>query len=267
MPRAPSLAELPVVRDVPTVTAAQMAEVDRVAIAEYGIALEMLMENASRAVAAAARACLGGVVTGKRILALAGHGSNGGDALGAARHLLNWGALVTCVVAGETERLRPATRTQFDILAALAATPHVVRLGRGDALLEADALQDELTKSELVIDGLLGYSVAGAPRAEIAALVRLANRCGVPILAIDLPSGMHPDTGEPAGLAIRATFTVTLALPKVGLLATPARNLVGELLLADIAIPPLLYSRFGIDATRVFAAGDLLHIGPAHRAP
>ncbi len=239
--------ELPVIRDVPAVTAAQMAEVDRLAVAEYGIAIEMLMENASRAVAHAARACLGGTVAGKRILALAGHGNNGGDALGAARHLLNWGALVTCVVAGDVRRLRPATRTQFDILNALG-----VRCGP-----PPDAA---LPDCELVVDGLLGYSVAGAPREAIAALVRMANRCGAPILAIDLPSGLHPDTGEPLGVAIRATFTVTLALPKVGLLATPARNLVGELLLADIAIPALAYARWGIDASAVFVNGDLVRV-------
>lgn len=254
--------ELPVLREPPAVTAAQMAEIDRVAIEEYGIALEMLMENASRQIAYATRVCLGGSVFGKRIVALAGHGSNGGDALGAARHLLNWGGLVSCIVAGSPERLRPVPRRQFDVLAAMASRPQATRLAGRDALADGDAIAAELERAELVIDGLLGYSVAGAPHGEIAVLIRSANRSRAPILAIDLPSGMHPDSGEPLGVAVRAAFTVTLALPKVGLLGTRSRNLVGELLLADIAIPALAYARFGIDASGIFSAGDLLRIAP-----
>lgn len=262
MALAVAIEDLPALRDPPAVTAAQMAEIDRVAIEEYGIGLEMLMENASRQIAHAARVCLGGSVVGKRIVALAGHGSNGGDALGAARHLLNWGGLVTGVVAGSPERLRPVPRRQFDILAAMASRPQPTRLATRDELMDADALTAELERAELIIDGLLGYSVSGAPRGEIAALIRLANRSRAPILAIDLPSGMHPDTGEPLGVAVRAAVTVTLALPKVGLLTTPSRNLVGELLLTDIAIPPLAYARFGVDASQVFSEGDLLRIAP-----
>lgn len=251
---------LPAVRGVPALTAAQMSEIDRVAIEEFGIALEMLMENASRQIAHAARVCLGGRVAGRRVVALAGHGSNGGDALGATRHLLNWGALVTCVVAGSPTRLRPVPRRQFDILASMASQPAATRLAGRDELADSASLEAELARAELVIDGLLGYSVAGAPHGEIAALIRLANHSRAAILAIDLPSGMHPDTGEPLGLAVRAAYTVTLALPKTGLLATPSRNLVGELLLADIAIPPIAYARFGVDASAVFAAGDLLRV-------
>lgn len=266
MARPHSLGDLPVLRGLPglpglpSVSAAQMAEIDRAAIEEFGIGLEMLMENASRQIAAAARICLEGSVAGKRIVALAGHGSNGGDALGAARHLLNWGAVVTSLVAGSPERLRPVPRRQFDILAAMASSPRPVAVEGGDTLVEADALDEELAHADLVLDGLLGYSVSGAPWGEIAALIRLANRSRARILAIDLPSGMHPDTGEPLGLAIRAAVTVTLALPKTGLLKTPSRNLVGELLLADIAIPPLAYARFGIDASAVFVEGDLVRV-------
>jgi len=82
----------------------------------------------------------------------------------------------------------------------------------------------------------------------------------VPILAIDLPSGLHPDTGLPLGVTIRAAATVTLALPKVGLVTTPSRALVGELLLADIGIPASVYERFGIDARRCFVSGDLVRV-------
>ncbi len=260
MPRERTLDDLPAVHAPPVLTAAQMAEVDRVAIDELGIGLEMLMENASRQVAHAARICLGGSLAGRRIVALSGHGSNGGDALGAARHLLNSGAHVASVVAGSASALRPVPRRQFDILAAIAAPPTETSLIGGETLARQTELEAELARAELVLDGLLGYSVSGPPHGEIAALIRLANRSRARILAIDLPSGMHPDTGAPLGVAIRAAFTVTLALPKRGLVVTSSRDLVGQLLLADIAIPPLVYTRFGLDASRVFAEGDLVRV-------
>lgn len=237
-----NLGDLPLAQ-APAVTAAQMAEIDRVAVDEYGMSIEMLMENASRTVARGARVLLGGRVDGRRIVALAGHGNNGGDALGAARHLANWGARARAIVAGSADALHGLPRRQHDLLAALGIEPESV-----DASLDAD----------LILDGLLGYSVSGAPRRDVARLIERANASGVPVLAIDLPSGLHPDAGEPLGATIRALVTVTLALPKVGVLRPEAAPFVGQLLLADIAIPPAAYDRFGIDARGVFAEGELV---------
>jgi NAD(P)H-hydrate epimerase len=257
MERFAPLETLPLAHGVPTISAAQMAEVDRIATDEYGLAVEMLMENASRQTASAARACFGGTVAGKRIVVLAGACNNGGDALGAARHLLNWGALVTCVLAAPPERLREPARRQLDVLASIDAA--VSARSSADEATAAQA-DEELGGADLILDGLLGYSVRGPPRDRLAALMQMANRSSVPILAVDLPSGLHPDTGEPLGIAIRAAATVTLALPKVGLLLERARPLTGALLLADIGIPPGVYARFGIDASAVYHAGDLVRL-------
>ncbi len=248
-----SLDDLPTIRDVPTVTAAQMAEVDRATIDEVGIAIEMLMENAARQIAAAARSYLGGVA-GRRIIALAGRGNNGGDAVGAARVLRGWGADARVVLAAQRADLRAAPARQRDVFQALGGL--VAEANEENA----SAVGETLAEAELVIDGLLGYSVRGAPRGVLGELIRAANRSAAPILAVDLPSGLHPDTGEPLGVASRAACTVTLALPKTGLLEARSRALVGELLLADIGIPPLVYERFAIDARRVFETGDLLRI-------
>src|SRR5919202_1902820 len=154
----PALRDLPVVA-APALTAAQMAEVDRAAAEEYAIPLEILMENASRGVALAARAFLDGSVAKRRIVALAGPGNNGGDALAAARHLRNWGADVTCVLAQPADRLRPLARRQFEMLAAVRARfsdPAAATFGGADLLL----------------DGLLGYSVSGPPRGQVASLIQ-----------------------------------------------------------------------------------------------
>ena len=219
-----------------------MADVDGIASTELGVPLELLMENASHQIAVAARLLLGGVA-GKRIVALAGSGNNGGDALGALRHLSGWGARVSAKLSGPAERLRPLARRQHDILAKLGV--------RFDA-----APQD----ADLLIDGLLGYSVAGPPRDAVSDLIRAANVSRLPILAVDLPSGMHPDTGEPLGVTIRAALTVTLALPKRGLMTTRSHALVGELLVADIGIPPQAFDRFGIETRGLFEQGDLVRI-------
>lgn len=220
-----------------------MADVDRIASAELGIPLELLMENASHQIGVAARLFLGGGVAGKRIVALAGNGNNGGDALGALRHLSGWGADVRAVLSGPVERLRPLARRQHDILATLGVR------------VDAAAVD-----AHLLIDGLLGYSIAGPPRDAVSDLIRAANASRLPILAVDLPSGMHPDTGEPLGITIRAALTVTLALPKRGLMTTRSRALVGELLLADIGIPPLAFDRVGIETRGLFESGELVRI-------
>src|SRR2546422_936791 len=112
------------VRVVPTVTAAQMAEVDRISVENLQIPVDLLMENASRQIAVAARAFLGGAVAGKRVVGLVGTGNNGGDAAGALRHLLNWGARVHAEFIGAEARVRETVRPQA-ILPRLAATSQV----------------------------------------------------------------------------------------------------------------------------------------------
>lgn len=219
-----------------------MADADRIASEELRIPLELLMENASHQIAVAARLFLGGVA-GKRVVAVVGSGNNGGDAMGALRHLSGWGADVSAVLSGPADSLRPLARRQHDILVALGVS-------RGSAVGDAD----------LVIDGLLGYSAAGPPRDSVADLIRAANAPGLPILAVDLPSGLHPDTGEPLGVTIRAALTVTLALPKRGLMATRSHALVGDLLLADIGIPPQAFDRLTIETRGLFERGDLVRI-------
>ncbi len=254
-----SIADLPELRDPPVATAAQMAEADRVASTELGIPLEVLMENAARQVAAATRSFLGGA-DGKRIAAVCGTGNNGGDALGALRHLHGWGAEVEAYVAGPRGGLRPLAALQYDILARLGVAIH-----DASTIAQRD-LVHRLGPQDAVLDGLLGYSTTAAPRGEIARLIQTVFAGGErhQIVAVDLPSGLHPDTGEnlsgtPMG-SVPAALTVTLALPKAGLLRESARRYVGDLVLADIGIPAKAYERLGIAAQRLFAAGDLVRI-------
>jgi len=255
-----SLDALPTIRagDVPSVSAARMADADRFVADVAGVSLETLMRNASRQVATATRALLGDV-DGKTIAAVVGSGNNGGDALGALSYLQEWGAAVDAFLAFPVDALRPLARRQYDLLEA-ADVPRYHTAEHDDRFLV-----HRLRSRSAVIDGLLGYSAHGAPRGELARLIRIANASvPTPIVAVDVPSGLDPDAGAPLSplpdQTIRATVTLTLGLPKTGLTRAAARPYVGILLLADIGIPPQAYERIGIDARGMFAAGDLLRV-------
>ncbi|MFQ5998784.1 MAG: NAD(P)H-hydrate epimerase [Candidatus Bathyarchaeia archaeon] len=214
------------------VTRDEIAELDRVMIEEFGIDLLMMMENAGRALASVAKKMLGGRVLNRNITVLVGKGNNGGGGLVAARHLHNWGASVKVVIASPRSELHAAPIKQLQILekSGIAVIDQVV----------------ELSEADLIIDSLLGYNSKGKPREPYASLISAANRSGRPILALDLPSGLDPDTGKPNEPCIVATSTVALALPKNGAITADGRPFVGMLYLADISVPRALYERFGV---------------------
>jgi NAD(P)H-hydrate epimerase len=239
---------------IPSVTVAQMREVDRLMLEELQINLLQMMENAGRALAQQARTMLGGDPRGRRIVVLAGSGGNSGGGLAAARRLYNWGAEVGVVLAQAPERMADVPRHQLAALERMGvpvAAPPAAR-----------AIEPLLQRAALVLDALIGYSLRGAPREPIASLIRAANVADAPILALDIPSGMNGDTGEAYEPTIRATATLTLALPKVGLLHPAASARVGELYLADISVPDLVYRRLGLHVGPIFALSDIVPITP-----
>jgi NAD(P)H-hydrate epimerase len=122
---------------------------------------------------------------------------------------------------------------------------------------------DSPSSAHLVIDGLIGYSLKGPPRGAAVDLVRWANDQTSPVLSLDVPSGVDAGSGEVFDPAVRATATLTLALPKVGLRADCAVGHVGELYLADIGVPPSLYTSPSLALPPVgplFATGDIVRL-------
>ncbi len=114
---------------------------------------------------------------------------------------------------------------------------------------------------DLVIDGVFGYSLRGAPHGGAEALIRWSGSAGAPILALDVPSGVDATSGDVHESTVRATATLTLALPKTGLVSSPARAHVGELYLADIGVPRQLYSEIDLpDPGALFAESDLVRL-------
>jgi NAD(P)H-hydrate epimerase len=184
-----------------------------------------MMENAGRNLAELARQMVGGRVADRQITVLCGAGNNGGGGMVTARHLHNWGAQVHVVLASNSNKLKDVPARQWSILRAM-------QLNRVEFDLEA---------SVLILDAMLGYGSRGDPRPPIKTWIERANASGIPILSLDSPSGLDTTTGIPGSPCIHASVTLTLALPKTGLLAPTAKPFIGDLYLADISVPPELY--------------------------
>jgi len=220
---------------VPALTTEQMRAVDHVMVEDLHIELVQMMENAGRSLAELAIIRF----SPRSLTILAGPGGNGGGGLVAARHLANRGCQVQ-VVLTEPDRLTPVPAHQADILARMGVT-----------------IASRPATADLIIDAMIGYSLRGDPAGAAAQLITWANDQAAPVLALDTPSGLDLTTGTAANPAVWAAATLTLALPKVGLLDAPN---VGELYLADISVPPLVYQRMGIPVPELFRQASLLRI-------
>ncbi len=238
----------------PAVTIDQMREVDRIMVEEIGISILMMMENASRNIAVFSRTMLGGNVKNKKILILCGKGNNGGDGLGAARHLINFGATPILFLATKPEALGNDSIIQYNILKNTQASIYTYDTP------DKELLKDLLCHADLIIDALLGYSLKGNPRPPIDTMIEDANQSGMPILSVDIPSGLDGNTGIAADSTIKASTTLTLALPKVGLTQDAAKHYVGELYLADLSVPSTIYKKLGINIPDMFEHEEIVKV-------
>jgi len=234
-----------------SVTAEEMRRVDDLAIGKYKIHLEQMMELADYHLAICARESLNGSLAEKGVVVLAGKGNNGGGGLVAARHLSNWGCRVAVVVS-HGDGLGDVVKERLETLKLMGLEITYFN--------EALDLKGTLSASDLVVDVLIGYSLRGRPRPPTSSMIEEANESGLPVISLDVPSGLDPTTGEAHGSCVRANKTLTLALPKRGLMVEAARKYVGELYVADIGIPPELYSEMGLKVEAMFSTGSLLRV-------
>jgi hydroxyethylthiazole kinase-like uncharacterized protein yjeF len=198
----------------------------------FGISVEWLMEAAGWQVA---RFCEG------RTTVVCGVGNNAGDGLAAARHLHRWGRLsaVSCVEAG---RLRGAAAMERDALLKLGVDI------AGELRLDG---------AEVVVDALFGTGLTRAPEGKFATWIEAINRSQSRVIAIDVPSGLDADTGVAYAPCVRANTTVTLGLPKPGLLEGDGPAAAGDVWVADIGVPFEAYAEAGVDVPRdLFAISD-----------
>jgi ADP-dependent NAD(P)H-hydrate dehydratase / NAD(P)H-hydrate epimerase len=207
--------------EIPSLTGAQVGEVDRLSESRFGVPVEWLMEAAGWQVA---RHCRG------KTAVACGTGSNGGDGLAAARHLHRWGRLHS-VVALDRDAFKGGAAKMATALEALG-----VEIG--------DQLR--LGGSVLVLDAIFGTGLNRPPEGKAAAWIEAINASGRKVLAVDLPSGLQADDGRALLPTVRANVTVTLGLPKAGLLSGDGPDLAGEVWLADIGIPREAYAMVGV---------------------
>jgi hydroxyethylthiazole kinase-like uncharacterized protein yjeF len=225
---------------LPTLTSRQVKEVDSLAQERYGVSVDWLMEAAGWQVA---RFCRG------QTAVVCGVGNNAGDGLAAARHLHRWGRLstVSCVDAG---RLRGSAARELEALGKLG-----VPVSRD---LELDG-------ARVVVDALFGTGLSRPPDGTFAAWIDAINAARsasrLRVVAVDLPSGLDGDSGVAYAPTVRAHTTVTLGLPKPGLLKADGPSLAGEVWVADIGVPFEAYSDIGIAVPpHLFAMHDRVQL-------
>jgi ADP-dependent NAD(P)H-hydrate dehydratase / NAD(P)H-hydrate epimerase len=213
------------------VTAEQMREMDRLTIQKYGTQSLTLMERAGAAVVKAIVERFAEPAS-KGVLIVAGKGNNGGDGFVVGRLLRQ--QRVPCEIALLAKRNEISSDAAHNLEAYLTA---------GGKLVDIDAdrlalLNDSIAGKGLLVDAILGTGTKNEIRGIYAEAIRAMNQSGLPIVAIDIPSGLDADKGTPLGACVQAAMTVALAYPKLGQVIHPGLEHVGELVVADIGIEP-----------------------------
>lgn len=234
------------------ITAHTMQDIDRRAINEYGIPGHELMENAGRGCARQIMAAYGGSGP-RRTVILAGKGNNGGDGYVIARHLLENGWQAQVIILAERKDI------QGDALTALVRLPDdVLSFCPGEGELTARHHSD-IQEADLLIDALLGTGLSQDLRGSYLEAVALINRAPAPVVAVDIPSGVHGTTGRILGQAVFADLTVTFAFAKLGHVLYPGADHAGRLEIVDIGIPrPLSETAVGYEYLDEAAAAPLV---------
>jgi NAD(P)H-hydrate epimerase len=209
-------------------TRRQVREVDRRAIEVYGVPGIVLMENAARGAVEVAWEMLGSNVRrGRNVVIVCGSGNNGGDGLAVARHLHNRGVQILVVLAAD--EFKGDAATNWEIV-------REMDISRCDLSHAAGVFDPRAV--DLIVDALFGTGLTRAVKGDLSQLIDQMNASEIPILAIDLPSGLDCDTGEPLGPdCVRATRTVTFVAEKAGFANPVSRQYTGDVVIADIGCP------------------------------
>ena len=228
------------------VTSQQIAAIDKRTIEQHGIPGITLMHRAGQAVVSELLARVGSV-SGERVIVLCGRGNNGGDGFVVARLLREQKAKVEVYLLAEQEKITGDAKLAMEEW--LVAGGTITPLVDDEALLRAAGTWGG---ADYLIDGLLGTGLRGEAHGVMRTAIEAVDRLRVPLVAIDIPSGISSDTGQVCGVALRATLTVTFGLPKVGHAFYPGKRHCGTLCVADIGFPQ---EALEAEAGKTFMAG------------
>ena len=209
----------------------QMREADKRTIEDIGIPSLVLMENAGRQAVAAMEAMYTDLLD-RRVGVLCGRGNNGGDGFVVARTLVQRGVDVAVFLLGGVADVRGDARVNLEILGRLGVT--VVEISDSQAW---ELHFSEVSDCTLIVDAIFGTGLKSPVSGLIESVIADINASGIPVVAIDLPSGLSADSPKPIGPSIEATLTVTLAAPKLPLVLPPGETHAGDIVIADIGIP------------------------------
>lgn len=207
---------------------------DAWAINTLGIPSVALMENAGRSCAELIKDKLKNIAKPK-VCIFCGTGNNGGDGYVIARHLLNSNYKVTVVLCGDRNKVKGDAKTNLDILEKIGQSIEQLNLDDDDI---PGRVKTFASDADILVDAIFGTGLTGQLSAEYKELLESINSQKRPIWAVDIPSGLDCDTGEPLGLAIRASCTVTFAAVKKGFTTAKANAYTGEIFVASIGAEP-----------------------------
>jgi len=227
----------------PLLTAEAMQAADRYTIEDYGLPGFTLMESAGRGCAESIREAYGPLANAA-VIVLCGKGNNGGDGLVVARRLCAAGARVHVVLTSAPEALRDDAARNLALLRRLRDEGVGDRLTI-ESLVTLGSLADTAHRlsPRLYVDALLGTGLTSALREPIRSVVEWVNERPAPVVAVDVPTGLHSDTGAVLGAAVRADRTVTMAAAKVGLYVGDGPDRAGAVTVVDIGIPAFAVDR------------------------
>ncbi len=209
----------------------EMRQLDRRAVEQYGITEELLMENAGLAVFFVIQKEIG--IARKKFVVFCATGNNGGDGLVVARKLHSQGGQVKVFILGDRQKFKGAARLNLEIARKLPI--ELVDLQK------ATDCQRALQEADVVVDGIFGTGLDREVGGKYREVIELINNSGKLVVSIDIPSGIHGNTGQVMGVAVKADYTITFGLPKLGLLLYPGFQYCGKLYVTHISFPPQLY--------------------------
>jgi ADP-dependent NAD(P)H-hydrate dehydratase / NAD(P)H-hydrate epimerase len=207
-------------------TAAEMREIDRKTIGECGISGIVLMERAGLAVTGRIKELFGR----RNVVVVCGKGNNGGDGLVIARNFHNEGWEASVVITSKPVDFKGDAVSQYKTAVACG-----VKIFPAETLLSRPS--SILTQHSIIVDAILGTGMQKNISGRLADVIELINRSGLPIVSVDIPTGISSDTGQVMGIAVRASYTVTFGLPKRGHMFYPGAEYTGRLSTADIGFP------------------------------
>jgi hydroxyethylthiazole kinase-like uncharacterized protein yjeF len=211
---------------------AEMREMDRAAIEKFGIAEELLMENAGEATYFVISREIG--IKGKKFIVFCGIGNNGGDGFVIARKLHSSGGDVKVFIVGDRSKYKGAAKMNLDIVSRMSMEIKEIQ--------GTDSIRGDVFHSHAIVDAIFGTGLTREVGGLYSDVIELINKSGKMVFSADIPSGVAGDTGKIKGVAIKADYTVTYGLPKIGNMLYPGFEQCGKLYVTHISFPPCLYN-------------------------